>query len=94
MLAAGRSRGGSTPPAARGVPPSDPGELTGYSLVFSAVALPLTDFTVLVIANDPDYVGEKTNSWLSNGLGTIYLVLTTVAAVAAVPLMLITKAGA
>jgi Mn2+/Fe2+ NRAMP family transporter len=72
----------------------DPVKITEYSLVFSAVALPLTYFPVLVIANDPDYVGDKTNSWFSNGLGTVYLILTTVAAVAAIPLMLITKAGA
>ena len=71
----------------------DPIKITEYSIVFSAVALPLTYFPILVIANDPDYVGEKTNSWFSNFLGSIYLVLTVVAAVAAIPLMIITKAG-
>jgi Mn2+/Fe2+ NRAMP family transporter len=55
--------------------------------------LPLTYFPILVIANDPDYVGDKTNSWFTNFLGSIYLVITVVAAVAAIPLMLVTKAG-
>jgi Mn2+/Fe2+ NRAMP family transporter len=71
----------------------DPIKITEYSIVFSAVALPLTYFPILVIANDPDYVGDKTNSALSNTLATIYLVLIVVAAAAAIPLMLATKAG-
>jgi Mn2+/Fe2+ NRAMP family transporter len=71
----------------------DPIKITEYSIVFSAVALPLTYFPILVIANDPDYVGNKTNSWFTNFLGSIYLVITVVAAVAAIPLMLVTKAG-
>jgi Mn2+/Fe2+ NRAMP family transporter len=79
--------------AAIGLTTLDPIKITEYSLVFSAVALPLTYFPILVIANDPDYVGDKTNSRFSNFLGSFYLVLTVVAAVAAIPLMLATKAG-
>jgi manganese transport protein len=71
----------------------DPIKVTEYSVVFSAVALPLTYFPILVVANDREYMGEHTNGRLGNTLGTIYLVLVTVAAVAALPLMLVTKAG-
>jgi Mn2+/Fe2+ NRAMP family transporter len=71
----------------------DPIKVTEYSVVFSAVALPLTYFPILVVANDPGYMGDKVNGRLSNGLGQVYLVLVTVAAVAAIPLMLLTKAG-
>jgi manganese transport protein len=71
----------------------DPIKVTEYSLVFSAVALPLTYFPILVIANDPEYVGDKTNSWFSNLLGTLILGAVLVASVAALPLMIITKAG-
>ena len=71
----------------------DPIKVTEYSVVFSAVALPLTYFPILVVANDPDYMGDHVNGRLANGLGTVYLVLILVAAVAALPLMLITKAG-
>jgi Mn2+/Fe2+ NRAMP family transporter len=71
----------------------DPIKVTEYSVVFSAVALPLTYFPILVVANDPDYMGEKVNRRLANGLGSIYLVLVCVAAAAAIPLMIITKAG-
>jgi Mn2+/Fe2+ NRAMP family transporter len=63
-------------------------------VVFSAVALPLTYFPILVVANDRDYMGEHANGRLSNSLGTVYLVLVVVAAVAAIPLMVITHMGA
>jgi manganese transport protein len=71
----------------------DPIKVTEYSLVFSAVALPLTYFPILVVANDPGYMGENTNGWFRNSLGTAYLILLTIVAVAAIPLMLATKAG-
>jgi Mn2+/Fe2+ NRAMP family transporter len=72
----------------------DPIKVTEYSLIFSAVALPLTYFPILVVANDPGYMGDKVNSRFGNLLGTIYLVIVVVAAVAAIPLMFATKAGA
>lgn len=71
----------------------DPIAVTEASVVFSAVALPLTYFPILVIANDPDYVGEHVNGRVTNTLGTIYLVLIVVAAVAAIPLMVVTGMG-
>jgi Mn2+/Fe2+ NRAMP family transporter len=57
------------------------------------VALPLTYFPILVISNDPDYMGDKVNGRVSNTLGTLFLIVILVAAVAAIPLMLLTKAG-
>jgi manganese transport protein len=72
---------------------ADPIKVTEYSIVFSAVALPLTYFPILVVANDPVYMGTKVNGRLANGLGTVFLVVVSVASVAAIPLMLITAAG-
>jgi manganese transport protein len=72
----------------------DPVLVTEYSVVFSAIALPLTYFPILVVANDRDYLGPHVNGRLANALGSIYLVLVVVAAVAAIPLMILTKAGA
>ena len=72
----------------------DPILVTEVSVVFSAVALPLTYFPILVVANDPDYMGEHVNGRLANGLGMVYLVLIGVAAVAAIPLMIWTRMGA
>ena len=47
-----------------------------------------------IVANDPNYLGDKTNSRLSNTLGIIMFVVVSVAALAAIPLMIATKAGA
>lgn len=77
-----------------GISGVDPVKVTEYSIVLSAAALPLTYFPILVIANDPDYMGERRNGRLANGLGFFYLVVLTVVALATIPLMIITKAGA
>jgi manganese transport protein len=71
----------------------DPIKVTEYSVVFSAVALPLTYLPILIVANDPDYMGEKINGRTTNALAGIYLVVIIVASAAAIPLMLYTKAG-
>jgi Mn2+/Fe2+ NRAMP family transporter len=71
----------------------DPITVTEYSLVLSAAALPLTYLPVLVVANDPGYMGDKVNSKLSNALATVYLLLLGVVAVVTIPLMILTKAG-
>ncbi len=71
----------------------DPVMVTEYSVVFSAVALPLTYLPILVVANDRTYMGRHVNGWLANTLGTIYLVIVVVASVAAIPLMVVTGAG-
>jgi len=71
----------------------DPIKVTEYSIVFSAVALPLTYLPILIVANDPEYMGERVNGRISNTLGTVYLVLVLAASLAAIPLMIATKAG-
>ena len=72
----------------------DPVVVTEMSVVFSAVALPLTYFPILVVANDHDYMGEHVNGRLANALGSVFLVVVCVAAVAAIPLMIWTRMGA
>ncbi|GAB2987665.1 NRAMP family divalent metal transporter [Nocardioides montaniterrae] len=71
----------------------DPIKVTEVSVVFSAVALPLTYFPILVVANDPDYMGEHVNGPVANALGTVMLVLVLVASIAAIPLMIWTGMG-
>jgi Mn2+/Fe2+ NRAMP family transporter len=72
----------------------DPVKVTEYSIVLSAAALPLTYFPILVIANDPDYMGARTIGRLLNGIATIYLGLLVVVAVVTIPLIVITRGGA
>jgi Mn2+/Fe2+ NRAMP family transporter len=72
----------------------DPILITEYSVVFSAVALPLTYLPILIVANDPQYMGEHVNGRLFNGVALFYLVVILVASLAAIPLMIITGSGA
>lgn len=71
----------------------DPIMVTEFSVVFSAVALPLTYLPILIVANDPQYMGEHRNRRLANGIGSVYLVIVLVASLAAIPLMIWTKLG-
>jgi manganese transport protein len=72
----------------------DPIKVTEYSIVLAAAALPLTYFPILVVANDPEYMGNSVNKRLTNAVATVYLGLLLIVAVATIPLMIITRAGA
>lgn len=71
----------------------DPIQLTEVSVVFSAVALPLTYVPILIIANDPEYLGEHVNGKLLNAVAILFLVIIFAAAIAAIPLMIVSGAG-
>jgi len=71
----------------------DPIMVTEYSVVFSAIALPLTYLPILIVANDSQYMGAKTNGRLINAFGSVYLVIILAASLAAIPLMIVTGAG-
>jgi manganese transport protein len=71
----------------------DPVQVVEYSIVFSVVVLPFTYFPVLVVARDKRIMGTHANGRLSNVLGWFYLLFISAAALAAIPLFLITHAG-
>lgn len=71
----------------------DPIMVTEYSVVFSAIALPLTYLPILIVANDPGYMGDRTNGAALNIAASVYLVIILAAALAAIPLMVVTGAG-
>ncbi|HYR15151.1 MAG TPA: divalent metal cation transporter [Mycobacterium sp.] len=71
----------------------DPILVTEYSVVFSAIALPLTYLPILIVANDPGYMGDNVNGVGTNALATVYLVIILAASLAAIPLMIVTGAG-
>jgi Mn2+/Fe2+ NRAMP family transporter len=71
----------------------DPVQVTELSVVFSAIALPLTYLPILIIANDPKYMGEYVNGKAMNFFGLIILGVILVASISAIPLMIITGAG-
>jgi Mn2+/Fe2+ NRAMP family transporter len=72
----------------------DPIKVTEYSIVLSAAALPLTYVPIFVVANDRSYMGDHVNGRFQNMIGSVYLVILVVVALATVPLMVATKAGA
>lgn len=71
----------------------DPVKVTEYSIVLSAAALPLTYLPILIVANDREFMQDRTNSRFTNFLASIYLVVILVVSVITIPLMLATKAG-
>ncbi|WP_430646856.1 NRAMP family divalent metal transporter [Agromyces sp. GXS1127] len=72
----------------------DPIAVTEISVVFSAVALPLTYLPILLVANDPEYMGDEVNGRGMNAIAMVYLVVIMAAALAAIPLLIVTGAGA
>jgi Mn2+/Fe2+ NRAMP family transporter len=68
----------------------DPVKVTVLALIFSAAALPLTFYPMLIVANDRDYMGESANRLISNTLGWLYFALLSVVAVAALPVVIVT----
>ncbi len=71
----------------------DPILVTEYSVVFSAIALPLTYLPILIVANDAQYMGDETNGKVLNTLASVYLVIILAASLSAIPLMIVTGAG-
>jgi Mn2+/Fe2+ NRAMP family transporter len=67
--------------------------LVEYSIVFSIVVLPLSYFPLMLLANDKSYMGQYANKWLAKSLGWLFFVLVTIAAIAAIPLYLLTSGG-
>ena len=74
----------------------DPVKVTEYSIVLSAAALPLTYFPILVIANDPNYMGDDhTNGrFLNTRRHRVPRASSSLVSLATIPLMIITKGGA
>jgi Mn2+/Fe2+ NRAMP family transporter len=71
----------------------DPVMLTEYAVVFSVVALPLTYLPILLVANDPAYMGRYRNGRFANVVGVVYFAMIMVIALTAIPLMILTNVG-
>jgi manganese transport protein len=71
----------------------DPMSVVEYSIIFAVVLLPFTYFPVMVIANDKDFMGEFVNGRFANAVGWFYLAVVTLAALLALPLLIITGGG-
>jgi Mn2+/Fe2+ NRAMP family transporter len=67
--------------------------LVEYAVLFSIVVLPLTYLPLMLLAGDKGFMREYANKWLASGLGWFYFALVTAAAIAAIPLYLLTSGG-
>jgi Mn2+/Fe2+ NRAMP family transporter len=55
-------------------------------MALTAVSLPVTIVPLLVLMNDPLYLGDRTNGWVSNAAVLIISVVACVVALVAIPL--------
>jgi Mn2+/Fe2+ NRAMP family transporter len=71
----------------------DPMQLVEYAVLFSILVLPLTYLPLLLLAGDKSYMREHSNGPLAKTLGWLYFVIITLAALAALPLFILTSGG-
>jgi manganese transport protein len=70
-----------------------PLELVNLSVIFAMVLMPLTYYPILRTAADKKVMGTHANSRKHTVTGIVFLVLITLAALAAIPLMIVTGSG-
>jgi len=71
----------------------DPMKLVEYAVLFSIVVLPLTYLPLLLLAGDKGYMRQYANGPIAKSLGWFYFIVITLAALAAVPLFVLTSGG-
>jgi Mn2+/Fe2+ NRAMP family transporter len=71
----------------------DPLKIVEYSVMFAVIVLPLTYAPILIVSSDDTIMGRYANSRFQRILGWIMFALVTIAAAAAIPLMIVTKMG-
>ena len=67
--------------------------LVEYAVLFSIIVLPLTYLPLMLLANDRSYMKQYANKWLARSLGWLFFLVVTAAAIAAIPLYLLTSGG-
>ena len=67
--------------------------LVEYAILFSILVLPLTYLPLMLLAGNKKYMGEYANGPLAKTLGWIYFAIITAAALAAIPLYILTSGG-
>ncbi|HSU57891.1 MAG TPA: divalent metal cation transporter [Bryobacteraceae bacterium] len=70
-----------------------PLQLVDISIIFGMAIMPLTYYPILRAAADKNVMGKHVNSRADTIIGTVFLIVITIAAVAAIPLMIVTNSG-
>jgi len=71
----------------------DPLKLVNISVVFGMVVMPLTYYPIMRVAMDSGVMKRHVNSRTDTAVGILFLILITMAALAAIPLMILTDSG-
>lgn len=71
----------------------NPIQVTIVAVLFSAMLVPLALLPTLLVGNDATVMGSYRNGRLSNTIGTITLGLSSLASIAALPLLIYTRGG-
>jgi Mn2+/Fe2+ NRAMP family transporter len=71
----------------------DPMKLVEFAVLFSILVLPLTYLPLLLLAGDKSYMGRYANGIAAKTIGWFYFAIITLAAIAALPLFVITSGG-
>ena len=67
----------------------DPLQLTIFSMVLTAATLPVSIVPLLILMNDPRYVEDHRNGWISNVVVILIVALAFVLAIVSFPLQLL-----
>jgi Mn2+/Fe2+ NRAMP family transporter len=67
----------------------DPIKVTMMSMALTAATLPLAIVPFLFLMNDPIYLGEHRNGWISNSVVAIIILISFVLSVISIPLQII-----
>jgi Mn2+/Fe2+ NRAMP family transporter len=67
----------------------NPLKLTIFSMALTALSLPVTVVPLLIVMNDPEYLGENVNHWIANTAVLVVSVIACVVALVAIPLQLL-----
>src|SRR5205085_9413336 len=70
-----------------------PIQIAEYAVVLAVLALPLSYLAVWLTASDHQLMGMHVNKWLSRVGGLAFLGVLILAAVAAIPLLIVTSTG-
>jgi len=70
-----------------------PLQLVNVSIVFGMLVMPFTYYPILRTASDKNVMGKHVNRKFDHVIAGIVLVLVTIAALAAIPLMVLTHSG-
>jgi manganese transport protein len=70
-----------------------PLQLVNISIIFGMVVMPLTYYPIVRAAADKKLMGKHVNTTFDSVVGIVFFALITVAALAAIPLMIMTNSG-